>query len=227
MSDNGTTAIDLVFGPAIDELAAALCKAQGLFSAAKKDGKNPHFRSTFATLESVIDAVREPLHECGLAFIQPTVYHPEGLGLVTMLLHRSGQYIRSTMVLPADTQKGRTEVQACGSTITYMRRYALLAMLGIPTEDDDGNTAGPRTGDRQATQPDHGAGDGTKLVTKAQIGKFHALVHKLGLTREQVQKGLDSRGYHGSGFADLTKSQGSEVLDSLDEQVNNANAEQG
>ena len=118
---------------AIDKLAAALAKAQGEFAIVGKDGVNPHFGRKYATLASVLDAVRKPLSSNGLALVQ--LIQPEGL--VTVLMHESGQSIRSVAPLPQNALP-----QVLGSALTYMRRYSVMAMLNVaPDDDDDGNAA--------------------------------------------------------------------------------------
>lgn len=129
----------------INELAAALSKAQGAMGAAQMDAKNPHFNSKYATLASIIDAARKPLADNGLAFSQMLGYGDDGIVLLdTMLMHSSGQWIASEVAIKSSpTNRGVNEVQALGSALTYYKRYALAAILGISTadEDDDGNTA--------------------------------------------------------------------------------------
>jgi len=119
----------------IGELSAALAKAQGQIQGAVKDSDNPFFKSKYADLSSVWDACRAPLSENGLAVIQsPTVF--DGMVSVeTLLSHASGEWISDRV--SATPAKG--DVQAIGSTITYLRRYALSAIVGIAPEDDDGN----------------------------------------------------------------------------------------
>src|SRR5678816_4406351 len=121
----------------IKELAMALWKAQRKMKAAAKDSTNPHFRSEYADLGSVIEAVKEPLSSEGITFLQGIQDAPEGIAVETMLLHVSGEWISSTLRLPAVKQ----DAQAYGSAITYGRRYGLQAICGIPAEDDDGNAA--------------------------------------------------------------------------------------
>ena len=123
----------------IKELAAALAKAQGAMKPAAQSGKNPHFKSTFATLQDVWEAATPALHENGLSVVQSTEAQDDaGLTVVTMLLHASGQWMRGEVRIPL----AKADAQAVGSAISYGRRYGLAAMLGIVAdEDDDGNAA--------------------------------------------------------------------------------------
>lgn len=118
----------------IDMLAAALCKAQSAMTAAVVNKTNPHFKSKYADLASVIEAVRKPLTANGLSFTQTTQYGQE-FYLLTTLLHTSGQWLRSEYPLPVNATP-----QQMGSALTYARRYSLSAIAGIAAdEDDDGN----------------------------------------------------------------------------------------
>ena len=121
----------------INELAAALAKAQGEVEGAAKTSANPHFKSKYADLAACWDACRGPLSRNGLAIVQMPS-HEEGVATVTTILtHSSGQWIRSEVsVKPA-----KPDAQGLGSAITYLRRYALMAVVGIAPEDDDGNAA--------------------------------------------------------------------------------------
>jgi hypothetical protein len=121
----------------ISNLATALCKAQGVMSGAKKSAKNPFFKSNYADLASVFDAIREPFSKNGLSISQTMDVLENGTQILcTRLLHVSGEFIDSKMLLPAEVNP-----QKLGSTITYLRRYSLMAICGIPAEDDDGNAA--------------------------------------------------------------------------------------
>jgi hypothetical protein len=121
----------------IKELAPALVKAQAEIKAALKDSTNPHFRSKYADLSSVVDAVKAPLLKHGIAFLQGVHDAENGVAVETVLLHSSGEWISSTLRIPASKQ----DAQGYGSAITYGRRYGLQAMCGVPAEDDDGNAA--------------------------------------------------------------------------------------
>ena len=146
--------------PAINELAAALAKAQGAFSNPAKDRDNPFFGSRYATLGAVIEATRGPLAGNGLSLTQTIGGGHGGRAplLRTRLLHASGQWLASEVPLFA-AGKGS---QAFGSELTYMRRYAVCALLNIaPAEgDDDGNAAQAATSASPARQGER-SGDGT------------------------------------------------------------------
>jgi len=133
ISNNKTTSSSLV------ELATALAKAQGEIESAKKDSTNPHFKSKYADLASVWDAIRGPLSKNGLSVVQmPTAYGSE-VSVTTLLLHASGQWIKSTLTMLVGD---KATPQAVGSAITYAKRYALTSMTGVaPDDDDDGNAA--------------------------------------------------------------------------------------
>ncbi len=123
----------------IKDLAKALAAAQSSINAAKKDGQNPHFKSQYATLQSVWDAAREVLAPNGLSIVQ-TFEATDGhrLDLTTTLLHASGQWIAGTISMTPS----KADPQGAGSAATYARRYSLAAILGIVAdEDDDGEAA--------------------------------------------------------------------------------------
>lgn len=123
--------------PSIADLAAALCKAQAQMEGAKKDANNPHFKSKYADLASVWDAIRGPLTSNGLSVVQLLRSIQGGVEVETILMHASGQQISDVFAVPASKQ----DAQGYGSAATYARRYALMAMVGVAPEDDDGNAA--------------------------------------------------------------------------------------
>ena len=149
----------------IDQLATALSAAQGAMDGAKKGTVNPFFNHKYADLASVRDVLREPFATHGLSVVQfpQTTFSGEPAAfewtakrswevrygvrvftvvtVVTRLMHSSGQWIEDSVaaMLP------NGDPQAVGSAITYLRRYALQAVAGIATEDDDaeGTTSKP------------------------------------------------------------------------------------
>lgn len=125
----------------INELAAALSAFQGQIQGAKKDSANPFFKSSYADLESVWDAIREPLAKNGLSVTQLIGQEGEHPNLTTVLMHKSGQYLQSTV----DLLMTKKDAQGLGSSSTYTRRYQLCAILGVYQVDDDGNAASGKT----------------------------------------------------------------------------------
>jgi len=126
----------------INELALALSKAQAGITGALKDSANPFFKSKYADLASCWDACRRQLTDNGLSVIQTTDL-TDGLVVVrTTLAHSSGQWIAG--VLPVKAKDDGPQAQ--GSGITYARRYALAAMVGLAQIDDDAEAAQGRTG---------------------------------------------------------------------------------
>lgn len=122
----------------INELAAALAKAQGEVKGAVKDSANPHFKSRYADLASVWDACRAALSKHGVAVVQGPATEDSGrVSVTTMLAHSSGQWIEETLAVAPM----KFDAQGIGSVITYLRRYGLAAMVGVAPEDDDGEAA--------------------------------------------------------------------------------------
>lgn len=121
----------------LNELAAALARAQGEMSHALKSADNPFFKSHYADLASVWDAVRAPLAKAGIAIVQSPCTDGSKTGVETLLIHASGQWIRG-IVWATGKDEGP---QAVGSCITYLRRYALQSFAGVAADDDDGNAA--------------------------------------------------------------------------------------
>lgn len=121
-------------------LFTALVAAQAAMSGAKKDQINPHFKSKYADLASVWEAIREPLTRNGLCLLQEPQRCETGILLETTLAHSSGEWRSSTFYMPVESQR-MTNAQAYGSALTYARRYASMAICGIAPEDDDGQAA--------------------------------------------------------------------------------------
>lgn len=122
----------------IGELVKALVEVQGSIKAAKKESENPYFKSKYADLGAVWDSCRSLLNKNGLAVIQTTEVVGDRVALVSTLAHTSGEWIKGRLLL----MPVKNDPQGVGSAITYGRRYALSALLGIVSdEDDDGNAA--------------------------------------------------------------------------------------
>lgn len=103
---------------------------------AKKGASNPFFKSKYADLNSVLEAVKEALNSNGITILQPHFSNERGDFVSTVLLHESGEWISSETRLEVAK---KNDPQALGSSITYARRYGLQSLVGLPAEDDDGN----------------------------------------------------------------------------------------
>ena len=132
----------------ITDLDTALCLAQAEMGGAIKDSNNPFFKSSYADLTSVIKVIKEPFAKYGLSFVQLPVTSAggNGVGVSTMLMHKSGQWLQGEYLLPMD----KVTPQGAGSAITYARRYALQSLVGIPSVDDDSELAMYRNEDKVA-----------------------------------------------------------------------------
>lgn len=138
----------------LGELAAALSKAQAAFPKVLKDrtakiaSTRGEYSYKYADLASLLEAIRKPLSDNGLAVVQPIETTDSGMVLHTMLLHSSGEHLDSYYPLTAHERP-----QEMGSEITYSRRYALSALLGIASEEDDDGAAAQRSDSVRAKKP--------------------------------------------------------------------------
>ncbi len=122
----------------IKNLAAAYCKAQPEIEGAAKDKTNPAFRSKYADLGNVVDAIKPALGKHGLSFLQIPQETENAVRIETFLMHSSGETLSlGTITVPVT----KADAQGFGSALTYARRYGLLTAFGVAPEDDDGNAA--------------------------------------------------------------------------------------
>lgn len=117
----------------IDQLLPDLFKVKASILPLKKEANNPYFNSKYVDLNAVLDGVENILEANGFILLQPVV----GKTVETVILHKSGQFISSEMELVLD----KNTMQALGSAVSYSRRYSLVSLLGLKSEDDDGNGA--------------------------------------------------------------------------------------
>jgi hypothetical protein len=131
----------------IKNLAKALAVFNDKVSKVNKDAINPFFKSNYASLPNVLDIIKEPLKESGIVFSQIPV---DSDGLITIIIHvESGEYIEGTYTM----RPVKETPQERGSTITYQRRYALTAMLGLNVDDDDDGNNGTFGSDKKSLAP--------------------------------------------------------------------------
>lgn len=140
----------------INEIATALAKAQAEIIGAKEDRLNSFINYKYAALSSVWDACRTALTKNGLSVSQIIQQHENGDNLCTMLMHSSGQWLKSIIPIKVKVQmtksgKEMNELQTLGSTLTYLRRYALSALVGVAPyeEDDDGQSSSTSYGNQE------------------------------------------------------------------------------
>lgn len=133
----------------IAKISPALVAAQAQLRPIAKDAKNPAFRSRYASLDAIMEAVRPALAANGLALVQGTV-HPEtngdgrlvGITVQSKVVHVSGEWMASVVPVPV----GKADAHGLGSALSYGRRYGVSALLALTTdEDDDGNAAAVQT----------------------------------------------------------------------------------
>lgn len=151
----------------IKQLATALCSFQESIETVRKTNTNPFFKSKYASLSDILEVIRQPLADNGLSFVQ----FPSGeYGLTTLLMHVSGEWISDSYKMTPT----KNDPQGAGSVITYQRRYALGAILGLNIdEDDDGNS-----------------GSKPEKVTTSQLGYAEELVRKSTLEEDKKERAL-------------------------------------
>ena len=165
----------------VAKIAPALLAAQKAITFAAKDSLNPHFKSKYADLPCVIDAVKPALNEAGIVFIQSaSPSEPGYLAMTTRLMHQSGEWIEDTATLPLP----KADPQGYGSASTYARRYGLAAICGLYQDDDDGNAA-----QKPATQAPTPAPPMT--LNDEQVASIEALASEVNVPLKKI---LDKAG---------------------------------
>lgn len=170
-------------------ICAAYVKAWASLENVAKDSVNPHFKSRYADLAAVLNAVRPVLAAHGLAILQPMVESEKGVSVLTRLVHETGEWMESSVTFPTSD----TKAQTLGAVTSYARRYALQAFLGISSDDDDGNSqkAPTKTAPQSSPTPIADVDFSTKkpadapkteaqaVDVKAKLTSFLARVEKL------------------------------------------------
>ena len=114
----------------IKNIAIAMCKAQSEMGGAHKGANNPFFKSKYADFGSVIEVVKQPFGNNGLSYVQFPINDGDKIGVETILMHESGEWLSNSFTVKATKQ----DAQGAGSVITYCKRYGLQAVAGIPSE---------------------------------------------------------------------------------------------
>jgi len=169
----------------VSELHAAMALAFTELEGALKTSNNPHFKSKYADLGNVIEAIKPALVNHGLFFWQVSHEAQGGVLIETVLGHKSGgERSLGKLFVPAD----KSNAHGFGSALTYARRYALMAAFGVPAEDDDGNAAS-RPAPQVKGQSQIGAVSPSP-ITKAQADELRNLASEVGADLERFCKFL-------------------------------------
>ena len=161
----------------ITAIAPALVKAQALIEDAVKDSNNPAFRSKYADLSAVLAVIRKPMADNDLCVLQSPVRADGGVEVETMILHKSGEWIGQSCFIPIT----KVDAHGTGSGITYGRRYGLMSIFCIGTEDDDGNTSVER-----GPAPKQAAAPAPSIVSAQKQLEIRAVA------KEAAKKGIDA-----------------------------------
>lgn len=194
----------------IAEIAKALSAFQGEVKQPLKDKANPFFKSKYVPLENVVEAITEISSKHGLSFLQYPVNQESRVGIITILMHSSGEFIETE---PIFATPAKQDAQATGSVITYLKRYALSAVFGITSdEDDDGNNASQPQKTQQAPPP----ASNPNLITDAQIKeigtKTKIIGTNTGVEQAQVYKSAATHLKIDKSTRQLTSSEASQVI---------------
>jgi hypothetical protein len=136
----------------ISKLALSLVKATAKIKAVKMDAENPYYKSKYATLGALIDVAKPVCAEFGLATPAFMVSGQGTVGIEQWVIHESGEYISDTILLPLPEESKVRVAQEMGATVSYLRRYALSALLGMYA-DEDGDGEPSRSGTATASKP--------------------------------------------------------------------------
>ena len=138
----------------IQNLSAALSKAQAEYPAIKFDSVNPFLKNGYASLGAIIAGARPVNAKHGLSVSQLTFGEDGVAGVETVLMHTSGEWISSSISMPIGDEKGKSNAQVAGSIVTYLRRYSLASILGIYSDEDgDGNKPEPERKPTRTAKP--------------------------------------------------------------------------
>ena len=207
----------------IAALAAALADAQGEVENATKNSQNPHLKNKYADLAEILNTVRPVLSRHGLAVSQHPSYSDGMVHVETIMLHKSGEWMSSTISTPVQ----KPDPQGVGSACTYARRYSLAAIVGLSQEDDDGHAASkPKPGpahqqQKPSPQPSAPKTEPDPLITDAQ--RKHLMAIYGGAPREdrladanEIIRKAKPTWQNVKSFSDLTARAAAFLIDQLE-----------
>lgn len=173
----------------MENLAKALVAAQTELQNPDKNHQGYGYK--YADLSSIIDQTKPVLQKYGLAVVQLAKDNGNGrVGVKTILIHESGESIKSTLTLPIPDMKGTTATQAAGAAITYARRYAISAILNI-SADEDTDASGKTVAKTQTTRSSSGEIKNQNVskgsITEKQLSYINTLVTQTKSDREAIK----------------------------------------
>lgn len=178
----------------IASIAKALIAFQSSVKQPKKTATNPHFRNSYVPLDNVVDSIHESAPQHGLAYVQETLVEDDRAGVLTMIVHESGEWMEFEPFLLPIGQKATP--QAVGSAITYARRYSLSTAFGLASEtDDDANSASDNANQNPTKQQPRKQ---APKVSETQIavlkGIADAIAAKVNVENEEVYRKFNIAG---------------------------------
>jgi len=190
----------------IGELAKSLAKFQGEVKQPLKDKDNPFFKSKYVPLENVVDAINAVAPKHGLSYIQYPLNQDNKVGVITLLMHESGEWIETEPIFAVPAKQ---DAQATGSVITYLKRYSLSAVFGITSDQDDDGNAGtgndnkkanpvnnnatqPQTQNNLASEKQHKMIDAKIKAISAKTNKQPGVVYGEAMTKAKLNPTLQS-----------------------------------
>jgi len=191
----------------IKNLAVALAKFNGKVSSISKDAKNPFFKSDYVTLDKLIIATRPLLQEVGLSVMQFPVDRDGMVGVQTLLLHESGEFIEGNEFY---LKPAKNDAQAYGSAVTYARRYTYQSILNLNTSDDDDGNYATYGSDKKP-----GSSNQPGELTEKQLEELFAIASRAGVTIQQV-KTVAWRDYNVKSLEKLNKIEYNELCTRLE-----------
>lgn len=191
----------------INEIAKAMSEAQNKIKPALKDGLNPHFRSKYTSIAGVWESLREPMTSNGLTIWQDVTTHEKGVSVETRIVHSSGQWVEfGPLTMPV----GKADAQGFGSCISYAKRYALCAAIGIVSTDED---------DDAVSAVDKSSGEVVKhpLITQEQVKTIIAMTKEASMDTDAVTKFLSFMGV--TKFMDIKASDYDRAVKALQKKI--------
>lgn len=219
----------MIRSESIKNLAEAMAKFQEELEQPEKSADNPFFKSKYVPLPAVISVIKKFAPKHGLSYMQMPVTNEKGIGVETIIMHSSGEFIQfDPFYLPMD----KNNAQGAGSSTTYAKRYALSAAFGIDSDfDDDGNAASNNhnnvnnnvnnNSNTNGTDNNYNANNGAPKASTKQVELLHTLTtkycEKAGCTEEQVKTSLTKLvGDFGMSYKNMTGGRGNQASKAID-----------